>query len=294
MRQEPKLVSVVIPAYNAREVIDGQLEALAAQDYAGEMEVVVGDNRSTDGLGDHLAGHPLRERLRLRHVDAPDAQCASHARNAGVAAANGEFLAFCDADDRAHPGWLSALVEAAREFDMVSGGLETGSINPPEIAERVDMAAPEQGFAFPGFLAFASGSNCGVWRDVFDAVGGWDESLLRAGEDMDFSWRVQLAGYTLGHAPKAMTAYRLRTSYRALWDQSVSYGEVDPLLFERYRSDGFRRNLLALPVVAVLLVIRNPLLPRALTRLPRGQWLTYLARMVGRVRGSIRHRVWFV
>ncbi|PTR37532.1 cellulose synthase/poly-beta-1,6-N-acetylglucosamine synthase-like glycosyltransferase [Rhodococcus sp. OK611] len=294
MRELPKLVSVVIPAYNARAVIDTQLEALAAQDYAGEMEVVVGDNRSTDGLREHLADHPLRDRLRLRRVEAADAQCASHARNVAAAASGGEFLAFCDADDRAHVGWLSALVEAAREADMVSGALETGSINAPEVAERVSVEAPERGFEFPGFLPFASGSNCGVWRDAFEAVGGWDESFRRAGEDMDFSWRIQLAGYTLGHAPTAITAYRLKTTYRELWDQSLSYGEVDPRLYKRYRAAGFRRNLLALPVVAVLLFIRNPLLPTAVTRLPRGQWLAYLARAFGRVRGSIQHRVWFV
>lgn len=294
MRQPPKLVSVIIPAFNAADVIDVQLEALAAQDYTGEVEVVVGDNRSTDGLSDHLADHPLRDRLRLRCVEAADAQCASHARNVAVAASSGEFLAFCDADDRAHPGWLSALVEVAGDFDMVSGALENASLNAPEIADRITMQPADQAFEWPGFLAFANGGNCGVWRDAFDAVEGWDVDFRSAGEDVDLSWRVQLAGYALGHAPRALVAYRMRTTYRALWNMGAAYGEVDPRLFRQYREHGFTRNLLALPVVSVLLVIRNPLLPRVITRLPRGQWLTYLARTVGRVRGSISNRVWFV
>ncbi|QBJ97852.1 glycosyltransferase [Rhodococcus sp. ABRD24] len=294
MSRMPELVSVVIPAYNARDVIDLQLEALAAQDYAGATEVVVGDNGSSDGLQEYLDTHALRERLSLRCVPAPEVQGASHARNVAVAAAQGDLLAFCDADDRAHPGWLSALVEAASQYDMVSGALENTSLNSPDVADRMVMQPPEQGFAFPGFLPFANGGTCAVWRSAFDQAGAWDESFTGAGEDVDLSWRVQLSGGTFGHAPRALMAYRMRCTYRELWNQSMTYGEADPRLFKQYRSRGYARNLLAFPVVFTLLLLRNPLLPRRVTRLSRGQWLIYAGRMVGRVRGSIRCRVYFL
>ncbi|PTR22848.1 glycosyl transferase family 2 [Rhodococcus sp. OK519] len=290
----PELVSVIVPAYNARHVIDEQLEALANQDYAGPFEVVVGDNGSTDGLHEHLEAHLLRDRLHLRCVPAPEVRGASHARNAAVAAAAGDLLAFCDADDRAHPGWLSALVEAASQYDMVSGALENMSLNSQEVADRMLMQPPEQGFAFPGFLPFANGCSCAVWRDAYDRAGGWDESYTFAGEDVEFSWRVQLVGGTFGHAPRALMAYRVRTAYRELWNHSARYGEADPRLFKQYRSRGFTRNVFAFPVLFTLLLLRNPLLPRALTRLSTGQWLIYAGRMVGRVRGSIRYRVYFL
>lgn len=288
------MVSVVIPAYNARHVIDTQLEALAGQDYAGPMEVVVGDNASTDGLAGYLEEHPLRDRLRLRCVPAHEVQCASHARNIAVAAADGDLLAFCDADDRVHPGWVSALVAAAARYDMVSGPLENTSLNSPKVADRMLMQPAERGFSFPGFLPFANGCSCAVWRDAYDAAGGWDESYTSAGEDVDFSWRVQLAGGTLGHAPDALVAYRVRTTLRELWDHSRTYGETDPRLFKQYRDHGYARNVVAFPVVLLLLILRNPLLPRPLTRLSRGQWFFYAGRLVGRVRGSVQHRTYFL
>ncbi|MDG3015607.1 glycosyltransferase family A protein [Speluncibacter jeojiensis] len=287
-------MSVIIPAYNARHVIDDQLSALAGQDYRGDWEVVVGDNRSTDGLREHLASHPLREQLRLKCVEATDKQSAAHARNVAVAASEGDLLAFCDADDRAHPGWLSALVECAGEFDMVSGALETTTLNDPTVATQVVTQPPEQPFVFPGFLAFANGGNCAVWRSAFDAVGGWDESFDGVAEDVEFSWRVQLAGATCGHAAGALMACRVRGGRNALWRRSVAFGTADPRLFKQYRARGFSRNPLATPVLLLLLVLRNPLLPTAVTGLPRGQWLTYLGRFVGRVRGSIKYRVYFV
>lgn len=129
----PRLVSVVIPTYNASSTIDEQLHALAAQDYEGPLEVIVSDNNSTDGIRDLIEDHPLVDQLRLRWVSASRKQGVSHARNVGVDKATGDFIAFCDADDRVHPDWLSAMVGAAENADLVSGALETASINSSEV-----------------------------------------------------------------------------------------------------------------------------------------------------------------
>ncbi|MFD4183941.1 glycosyltransferase family 2 protein, partial [Rhodococcus sp. NPDC058514] len=118
----PTRVSVVIAALNVVDVIDVQLTALAEQEYDGDLEVVVGDNGSTDGLRAHLEGHPLREQLGLRWVDASGARGVSHARNVGVAAATGDFIAFCDADDRVDPRGGCDRSQAARPEAARGGG----------------------------------------------------------------------------------------------------------------------------------------------------------------------------
>lgn len=292
--KSPELVSVIIPAYNAMSVIDVQLTALAEQDYQGKFEVVVSDNGSTDGLAAHITGHPLRARLDLRLVDSSAKKGAPHARNAGAAAARGAYLAFCDADDMVHPDWLTALVAAGQEYDSVGGPIETTSLNTPKVASWRPVQPPDKREETPGFLPYALTNNLAVWRNAFDSIGGFDESL-NVGEDVDITWRIQLAGFTLGHEPKAMVAYRLRDSYRALWRQSFAYGEVGPQMYRDYRWYGLRPTKpLPLLVFALALVFRSPVVPTFISRLSTGGWIYYTAFAAGRISGSVKQRIWFV
>ncbi|WP_420880527.1 glycosyltransferase [Rhodococcus sp. (in: high G+C Gram-positive bacteria)] len=293
--RSPRLVSIVIPAYNAAPVIDVQLSALAAQDYPDPFEVVVSDNGSTDDLRDHIAGHPLAEQLRLRYVDASGARGPSHARNLGTAAAAGDFIAYCDADDQAHPQWLRELVRRAAGFDAVSGPVETFTLNSVEAAAWTPVNPPERRTELPGMFPVAGSCNLGMWRETADAVGPWDTKYVRGSQDVDYCLRIQLAGCTFGHAPEAMMAYRVQSSYRGLWSQQFAWAQSEVGIYVQYRDRGHRRRnpLLAL-AMPVLLVLRNPLLPRAVTKLPTGTWIYYLAGFTGRIRGSIRNRVFYV
>jgi glycosyltransferase involved in cell wall biosynthesis len=96
------LVSVVIPVRNGLPFLDTQLHALADQDYSGDFEVVVSDNGSTDGTRAHV--DRMSFPFPLRCVDSSQVRGVSHARNVGIAAARGEFLAITDHDDAVHPG----------------------------------------------------------------------------------------------------------------------------------------------------------------------------------------------
>lgn len=289
--RKPTLISIVIPTYNAAATLGEQLDALAMQTFVGDIEVIVSDNGSTDNLTDAVTEHPL---ARLRIVDSSDEKGASHARNIGAARAEGDFLAFCDADDRVHPGWLDALVRAAGEFDAVTGPYETTSINSADVASWRPIRPPNQREETPGFLPAALGGNLAMWRNVFERVGGFDETLP-VGEDVDIAWRIQLAGFTLGHVPDAVVAYRLRDSYKALWRQSFSYGRVGPTLYQRYRHNGLKPTQ-PLPLIGYLagIVVRNPLVPRKISRLSTGGWIFYVALIAGRIVGSFEQRTYYL
>lgn len=294
-RSAPRLVSVIVPAHDVRHVIDTQLAALARQDYPGAFEVIVADNNSTDGLEEHLRDHPLAGRLHLRVVPATEVQGAAHARNVGARHARGDLLAFCDGDDRVHDGWLSALVEGCLTHDACGGATETESINSELVQSWRHMLPPEQEYRLYGFLRVAPSGTFAVWCDAFEEVGGFDESFTRGGEDSDISIRLQLAGRTLGHAPKALIAYRQRTTLRGMWDQSVMCGEGDVRLYATYREHGMpRRPLIALIDTVLYLILRNPLLPQWLTRVPTGRWIFHAGNLVGRVRGSVQYRTYYV
>src|SRR4051794_16576472 len=109
-RAAPRLLTVVLPVRDAEAYLAEQLAALGRQTYTGEWEVVVVDNGCTDGT--LAVVDAWRARLPDVRVVAAPRRGLNRARNAGAAAARGELLAFCDADDVVCDGWLTALVDA--------------------------------------------------------------------------------------------------------------------------------------------------------------------------------------
>lgn len=100
------LISVVVPVYNAANYLDACLESLCAQDYP-DWEAVLVDDGSTDDSPRLCDAWAAKEpRIRVLHRENGG---VSAARNAGIAEAKGELLAFLDSDDRVEPGYLSTL-----------------------------------------------------------------------------------------------------------------------------------------------------------------------------------------
>jgi len=121
-------LSVVIPCYNAEHTIGDQLEALARQTSPESWEIIVANNRSTDGSVAVI--NRFRKHMHnLRLVEASEKQGAGYAMNVGVRAARGELLAFCDADDVVGEGWITAMQSALAVHKFVSGPHEVARLN---------------------------------------------------------------------------------------------------------------------------------------------------------------------
>ncbi|MBA2626129.1 MAG: glycosyltransferase [Acidimicrobiia bacterium] len=190
-------VSVIVPVHDAEATLGAQLEALAAQDFDGEWELVVADNGSTDGTVALV--RKWTDRLpALRVVDARGRRGVSHARNVGAAAACGELLAICDADDVVTPGWLSALVAASADGDVLAGAFDEESLNPPDVRAWRRPRPTDEPAGSSWFRPYAVGANCAVWARVLDDIGGWDEAYVDGGNDVELSWRAQQHGYRPG------------------------------------------------------------------------------------------------
>ncbi|HEY1523468.1 MAG TPA: glycosyltransferase [Solirubrobacteraceae bacterium] len=280
--------SVILCVRNGAATIAEQLAALAAQDHADSWELVVVDNGSSDGTvalvrewEDRLPG--------LTVVQARERAGLAYARNVGVRVAQGQVLAFCDADDAAHPGWLGALVARAEEAEMVGGRLELDRLNSP-LAMRW-RARPEP-VALPtalGYLTYAAGANLAVRKDAFEAAGGCDERFTFCGDDLDLSWRIQREGGSLLFSPEAVMHYRLRADLRGVMRQRYRYGEAEALLRLKF-SD-------AIPPVAPRARARS--VARMLAHSGelaggagrRGAWLAQASHLAGQLSGSARYRV---
>lgn len=284
---------MVVPARDAAATLPAQLEALARQDYGGEWELVVADGGSIDATRAVAARH-LRALPDGRLIDASGTtrNGASRGRNRGAAAARGDFLAFCDADDVASPGWLSAMALGAREGDVVAGRLDVQTLNPPELRSWHDTPPWERERPIHRFLPCASSGNCGVWADVFAALGGFDENELGA-EDKDFAWRAQLARHRLHVARDAVVAYRYRTGLAATARQYFEWGAANARLFRDFRGAGMLRTSVRDAIRAWAWTLYSlPTLPWSPVR--RGRWVALTAQRMGHVVGSVRRRVLFL
>jgi glycosyltransferase involved in cell wall biosynthesis len=185
------VVSIIIPTYNRAKVIEKALRSALAQTYT-DTEIIVADDGSRDQTAEVVAG--LAE-PRIRFVRKENGGCSS-ARNFGVSAARGRYVAFLDSDDEWDTHWLEAAI-AALEADMrvgaVYGSLEridengrTFAILDLSLGGRHDEATVEYVLSqCQGLL----GSNVVARTQAVKDIGGWDETFPTSG-DLDFGLRL--------------------------------------------------------------------------------------------------------
>lgn len=283
-------LSVIIPCYNAEATLGDQLAALAGQSWDGDWEVIVADNGSTDGS--RQVAESFRDRLpHLKVVAATGKGGPGHARNAGAAAARGEILLFCDADDEVAPGWVAALGAAVREHGLAASRYALDKLNPARV-RGIHEHAQETGlnpYTYPPYLPHAGGGGLGVLRRLHESVGGFDETLP-ALEDTDYCWRLQRVGTPLVFVPDAVVQIRFRPDLRGAFRQAFHFGVYNVWIYQRYRPLGMPR----LPWTAGLrkwgaLLLRTP--GMLLTATGRGRWLRQIGWRLGRVRGCWKFRV---
>lgn len=228
-------LSVVVPAHDAEATLGAQMDALLAQRWDEPFEVIVVDNGSTDGTGALVEAATARD-PRVRLLRADGGQGPSYARNAGIRHARAPLVACCDADDVVAPGWIASMSGAVAKHDLVAGALEIDELNEPWVVAGRGRSIASGPGEFRG-LAFAHGCNLGVRRDLFLAVGGFDERLT-AGEEIDLAIRLKQRGVEAFYERRALVHYRYRTEWRSHWHQAFAYGRVKALLARRMRKAG--------------------------------------------------------
>jgi glycosyltransferase involved in cell wall biosynthesis len=202
-------VAVIVPVYHATFLTEA-LESIFSQSRQPDDVIVIDDGSpDREALHDALAPHAGRVRLLHQH------NCgAGAARNRGMAAADAEFVAFLDADDRWLPDFLAHQLQAfARrpELDMLyADGLIIGTT---PLAGRTYMAeCPSTG---PVTVASLLDLRCNVLlstvvarRTALLAVGGFDESLRR-GHDADLWFRLARHGALIDYQRSVLILRRV-------------------------------------------------------------------------------------
>jgi len=192
------LVSVIIPTYDRLPLLREAVESVRAQTFAG-WELVVADDGSADGSAEAVEA---MGDVRIRVLRLPHSGDEATARNAGAAAARGEWLAFLDSDDVWLPRKLSAQVEATLRagVEWSYAGVEMMDEARRTVPFRSGGHRAVSGRIVREVLTFGATvfiDTLMVSRALFDEVGGFHEGL-HGRADHDLALRLAARAEALG------------------------------------------------------------------------------------------------
>jgi GT2 family glycosyltransferase len=209
------LVTVVLPTCDRIASLAEALQSIIDQRSGGEFdqEVIVVGNASPPSVGRLVADMSLGSPVPIRYVFEPRVG-VSHARNRGIDHASGDWVAFFDDDQVAHPEWLRELLRVAdaATAPCVGGRITLRlSAGVPPLSPRCRNILGEQSFAGAAFLCtdrnIPSSGNLMVARHVFQTVGMFDVGMRNGGEDSELVRRMRRAGIPVVIAPSAVVQH---------------------------------------------------------------------------------------
>lgn len=219
-------ISLIIPTLREAQNIQPLLASLSGQSLA-PLQIIVADGGSEDGTAE-IARRFARENPALQVLVLSCERGTSRQRNAGAALASGELLIFIDADDRAPRDFL---LKVARSHRRLSFAVACPWFTVRERNWGIRAAYLCFNllfFAGQGWLRMGSGVCIIVRREVFDAIGGFDETL-HLGEDIHLIRRASRHGLHRHLLVPLETSGR-RYQARGFWKLSLFYARITPLL----------------------------------------------------------------
>ena len=213
MANTKELVSVIIPAYNAEATLNETLNSVRNQTYY-DLEIIVVDDGSEDGTVDVARRHAAID-CRVQIISIKNSGVA-HARNVGIAASRGDFIAPVDADDLWHPEKIAHQMAVMRAHARELGYVYT-------LYRRIDADGRvlfSSGMGnFRGHVYLRSllvnfvgnGSSLLARRAAIDEVGGYEPDLHRQGAQGCEDYLIQTLmarSWTVGLVPEYLTGYR--------------------------------------------------------------------------------------
>jgi succinoglycan biosynthesis protein ExoA len=222
-------ISVIAPMLNEAEHVDGLAGDIAAQDWDGELEVLVADGGSSDGSVARLRAAAARAGLDVVVLENPE-RSVSHALNRCIRAASGDLIIRVDCHSRYPSDYVRRCALAAEE----TGAENVGGMLVPvgrTLMERAVAAALDSAFGGIGWTRHQTDERREVdtvtfgayRREVFDRAGLFDEELVR-NQDDEFNLRLRRAGGRVVLDPSIRVYYTPRGDFRRLFRQYYEYG----------------------------------------------------------------------
>ncbi len=249
-------VTVVVVNWNGREFLGDCLRAVAAAEAEASLDVVLIDNGSTDGSQDFVRQQFPRVAF-VQH----EKNDYTAANNLGVARATGDYALLLNTDATLRPGCLRTLV-AALDADPKAAAAAPKIVYPDGrlfttgIEQRADLYwfDRDQGRADPGAGGAAQevlgvSGCCALFRTAaWRAVGGQDEDFHMYYEDVEFTLRLQGAGWRSLYVPSAVCEHIGHGSIKKAKTWKDELGERNRLLvIARHFPERLARELVRSP-----------------------------------------------
>jgi GT2 family glycosyltransferase len=229
MSSQP-LVSVVVAVYNGEQYLDECLTALTQLNYPNQ-EIIVVDDGSTDSTPTIAMKYPVTLIRNERNLG------LSASRNVGIKAANGDIIAYTDADCRVDPDWLFYIVTSFSDNKVAAVG--GPNLTPPEDeflahCSYKALGGPKAVLIDDREAEHIPGCNMTFKKDVFTSVEGFDPTYTQAGDDVDLCWRIRDNGDKILYSPGAVVWHHRRSSVKAYYKQQFGYGVAETLLGKKH------------------------------------------------------------
>ena len=267
-------VSVIAPLFNEVDHVDDLVADLAAQDWDGELELLVADGRSTDGSAERLRAAADRHEIALVVLHNPE-RWVSQGLNRCIRRATGDLVVRVDCHSRYPSDYLRRCAMAAEE----TGAENVGGVFVPTgrtAMEHAVSAATDSPFGGVHWTRHGSDERVetdtvpyGAFRPAaFELAGLFDESLVR-NQDDEFNLRLRRAGGRIVLDPSIRIFYRPRSSFRRLFRQYYEYGRWKAPVMRKHGQPTSLRSLVPGVFVCsvVVLALLAFLLPAALVLL---------------------------
>ncbi len=231
-------VSIIVPVLQEAAYLETAIAHLLEQDYAGPMEIVLALGPSTDGTNE-IAHRLASTDQRIICVDNPSGRTPS-GLNAAIRASHHDIVVRVDAHAEIPGDYVRVAVETLIRTgaDNVGGVMGARGVTPFERAVAAAMTSVFGVGAAPFHVGGAEGPAPTVYlgafrRSTLDAVGGYDETFVRA-QDWEMNHRIRSRGGLIWFTPRMHVTYRPRPNVRALGRQYMHYG--------RWRREVMRRH----------------------------------------------------
>jgi GT2 family glycosyltransferase len=245
------LISIVIPTWNGARLLAACFGALRRQTLS-PYEIILVDNASSDDTRTIVE----RDHPEVNHIRLSRNRLFAGACNVGIRASRGEYVALLNNDTEADPNWLAnvaATFEAHPDAGFVASKLRL-------FDQRDKLHSAGDFYSVRGVPG-----NRGVWqvddgrfdrdyvfgacgaasvyrRTMLDAIGLLDETFAFSCEDVDLSWRAQLAGYKCAFAHTAIVYHKVSATGGGILNSYYDGRNFIWLLVKDVPGDVWRRH----------------------------------------------------
>jgi len=248
-------VSIIIPVMDRAEELRRCLDSLSLLSYPHDkIHIIVVDDGSKDS-----SPEVAREYGALVLPSGGIGRGPAAARNIGASRAQGEILAFIDSDCSASSSWLDELIPAFEDKRTAAVGGQVDGLCSESAVDRYEavmsslsLGSRSRSGSSGHDTFYLPSCNLLVRRCAFASAGGFEESM-HVGEDVDLTWRLRDAGWSISYLPAGNILHEHRSSVRSFMSRRFDYGTSEGML--QLRHPERRKQMVIPPLLATVLIL---------------------------------------